>query len=117
MTVAVASTVEAPVTAEDVERVIDGDIRRFINGHCGDVHVSSVSPEGDVHLSFVGACSTCPQLSATFAVSVMPVVRRIPGVRKVTADGVNLSQAALDRVERIFGAAAERRMRRLPVTS
>ena len=100
-----------PATAADVERVIDGDIRRFINGHAGDVHVASVSPEGDVHLSFVGACGTCPQLSATFAVSVMPIVRRIPGVRKVTADGVNISQAALERVEKMFGAAAERRLR------
>lgn len=103
---------QAPLTAADVERVIDGDIRRFINGHCGDVHVASVSPEGDVHLSFSGACGTCPQLSATFAVSVLPVIRRVPGVRRVTADGVNLSQAALERVERIFGAAAERRMKR-----
>lgn len=104
-------TAVAPVTAEDVERVIDGDIRRFINGHAGDVRVASVSPEGDVHLSFIGTCGTCPQIATTFAVSVMPVVRRIPGVRRVTADGVNLSQAALDRVEKIFGAAAGRRLR------
>jgi Fe-S cluster biogenesis protein NfuA len=97
-----------PPTPEQVDGAIDAEVRRFINGHAGDVHVASVSPEGDVHLSFVGACARCPQITATFAVAVMPTIKRVPGVRNVTADGVHVSEAALRRVSQLMGSKVRR---------
>jgi Fe-S cluster biogenesis protein NfuA len=97
-----------PPTPEVIEEAIDLEVRRFINGHAGDVHVASVSPEGDVHLSFVGACARCPQITATFAVAVLPTIRRVPGVRNVTADGVHVSDAALRRVALLLGSSRVR---------
>jgi Fe-S cluster biogenesis protein NfuA len=99
----------APVpTAEAIENAIDTEVRRFINGHAGDVRVASISPEGDVHLTFVGTCARCPQVSATFAVAVLPTIRRVAGVRNVTADGVHISQAALTRVSQLMGSTVRR---------
>lgn len=93
---------EPPVTPETVERRLAERVRRFINSHAGDVHVLDVSPQGDVHLAFGGACAQCPHLSATFAVSVLPAVKSLPGVRSVSADGVTMSDAALRRVAALF---------------
>jgi Fe-S cluster biogenesis protein NfuA len=95
-------------SADDVEEVLERRVRRFINAHAGDVHVEEVSEEGDVRLRFSGACGNCPALSATFAVSVLPVLRSVDGVRRVSADGVHMSDAALERVAKIFGPSTTR---------
>lgn len=97
-----------PVTVAEVEEVLARRVRRFINAHAGDLHVESVSEQGDVRLGFSGACEHCPALSATFAVSVLPVLRSVEGVRTVTADGVHMSEAALERVARLFGPMTTR---------
>jgi Fe-S cluster biogenesis protein NfuA len=99
---------DQPLTPERVEAVLASRVRRFINAHAGDVHVKEVNPNGDVHLAFRGACAQCPALSATFAVSVLPVLKSVPGIRHVTADGVHMSDAALERVARLFGPTTNR---------
>jgi Fe-S cluster biogenesis protein NfuA len=98
----------AALTPGDVEEALARRVRRFINAHAGDVYVQDVTPEGDVHLGFEGACARCPALSATFAVSVLPVLKSVPGVRNVTAEGINMSEAALERVARMFGPTTKR---------
>jgi Fe-S cluster biogenesis protein NfuA len=101
-------TATAELTPDAIEDVLALRVRRFVNAHAGDVHVESVSPEGDVHLAFNGACARCPALSATFAVSVLPVLKSVDGVRNVTADGVHMSEAALQRVATMFGRTTQR---------
>ena len=90
-------------TFDDVESALAKDVRMFINSHAGDVKVVNISEEGDVELAFSGACGKCPALSSTFAIRVLPAVRSVPGVRHVSADNIHVSEAALERVARIFG--------------
>ena len=97
-----------PPTADEIETVLAQRVRPYINAHAGDVHVLEVSRDGDVHLAFDGACGRCPALNATFAISVLPVLRSVPGVRRVSADGVRMSDAALQRVSKMFGPTTHR---------
>jgi Fe-S cluster biogenesis protein NfuA len=96
----------APPTFDDVESALAKDVRMFINSHAGDIKVVNISEEGDVELAFSGACGKCPALSSTFAIRVLPAVRAVPGVRNVSADNIHVSEAALERVARIFGHKA-----------
>jgi Fe-S cluster biogenesis protein NfuA len=95
------------VTADQVEAVLATGVRKYIQTHAGDVHVSKVEDNGDVTVAFSGACGRCPALSATFAIRVMPALKELDGVNNVNAEGVHLSQAAIRRVATLFGAKKE----------
>lgn len=97
----------APPSFEEVESALAKDVRMFINSHAGDVKVVDISDDGDVTVEFSGACGKCPALSATFAIRVMPAVQSVPGVRGVSADNIHISEAALERVARLFGTRGE----------
>jgi Fe-S cluster biogenesis protein NfuA len=92
-----------PPTFEEVESALAKDVRMFINSHAGDIRVVDITDDGDVTVEFSGACGRCPALSATFAIRVMPAVQAVPGVRGVSADNIHISEAALERVARLFG--------------
>jgi Fe-S cluster biogenesis protein NfuA len=74
-----------------VQEILDRDVRPRLQSHAGDVTVASITPEGDVHLAFVGSCSSCPAKPSTAALGVTPVLERIPGVRTVVFDNVWIS--------------------------
>ena len=80
---------------------LDG-VRRRVRAHAGDVEVVSVSAEGDVLLAFKGACASCPAQAMTFGAAVMPAVERLPGVREIMANGMNVSPAAMRRIRTMF---------------
>jgi Fe-S cluster biogenesis protein NfuA len=103
MTVAPTDERMTPPTFAEVESVLAKDVRMFINSHAGDVKVVDITDDGDVTVEFSGACGKCPALSATFAIRVMPAVQSVAGVRGVSADNVHISEAALERVARLFG--------------
>lgn len=107
MTVAPTGARTTPPTFAEVESALAKDVRMFINSHAGDVKVVDISEEGDVQVEFSGACGRCPALSATFAIRVMPAVQSVPGVRGVSADNIHISEAALERVARLFGNRKE----------
>jgi Fe-S cluster biogenesis protein NfuA len=100
----VTSAHDSPrLTRDDVDEVIERRLRRFIRGHAGDVTVEDVTPDGEVHLRFQGACRSCPLINTTFAMSVYPALRELEGVRRVTADGVTITDRALQRIDSMFG--------------
>lgn len=96
------SDAPGPPSFDDVESALARDVRMYINSHAGDVKVVDITEAGDVTLGFSGACGRCPALSATFAIRVLPAVKAVPGVGRVTADNIHISEAALKRVARLF---------------
>lgn len=87
-----------------VMEALDG-VRRRVRAHAGDVEVVSVSDEGDVLLAFKGACASCPAQAMTLGAAVMPAIERLPGVRTIAANGMNVSPAAMRRIRTMFGPA------------
>jgi len=85
----------------EVERHLALHVQRFLDSHAGGVGVRSVRPTGEVELEFKGACASCPALPATFYTAVAPVVRQVPGVTAVTSGAVNISEAAVQRLEKL----------------
>lgn len=86
----------------DVDAALVSEVGRFLDSHGGAVATASVSDDGDVTLSFKGACRACPAAATTFFSKVAPVVRSVPGVRSVTAPNVNISEAAVRRIHAMF---------------
>ncbi|MGD9715200.1 MAG: NifU family protein [Thermomicrobiales bacterium] len=85
----------------EIERHLSLHVQRFLDSHAGSVRVRSVRPTGEVELEFKGACTSCPALPATFYTAVAPVVRQVPGVTAVTSGSVNISEAAVQRLEKL----------------
>lgn len=85
-----------------VEIILDNQIRPLLKIHGGGIDLLDVSPDGDVRLEFQGACRGCALKSVTYALAVRHRLRELPGVREVEVDGVRLSDAALNRVERFY---------------
>ncbi len=86
----------------DVEIILENQIRPLLKIHGGGIDLLDVSPDGDVRLEFQGACRGCALKSVTYALAVRHRLRELPGVREVEVDGVRLSDAALNRVERFY---------------
>lgn len=90
-------------TSRDVQSAVDEAIHqhlgRFLDSHGGAVSAAAVSPAGDVELEFRGACRACPAVAATFYSKVAPLIREVDGVRSVSAPNVNVSEAAVHRIQ------------------
>jgi Fe-S cluster biogenesis protein NfuA len=100
-TVSGASAGDTGASAPNVatlEGVVQAHIRPLLRIHGGDIDVRSVSERGEVELEFQGACRACALKSITYAIGVRERLRHVPGVTDVRIRGVNLSDAALERV-------------------
>lgn len=105
-------TAASPSTgAPDSRAIVDAldGVRRRVRAHAGDVEVVSVSDEGDVLLAFSGTCTSCPAQAVTLGAAVLPVLERLPGVRTIAAQGMNVSPAAMQRIRAMFGAETIKR--------
>jgi Fe-S cluster biogenesis protein NfuA len=103
---------EHGLSTTDIARKVEQElarIRPFIRAHAGDVEVTSVSEDGEVRVTFSGACACCPARGTTFAGAILPAVEAVPGVRSVKADGVNISAAALRRINLLRQTPTRRR--------
>ena len=85
-----------------VRDALDG-VRRRVRAHAGDVEVVSVTDDGQVTLAFTGTCTSCPAQAMTLGAAVLPAIERLPGVRGVHAQGMNVSAAAMRRIRTMFG--------------
>src|SRR4051812_36462525 len=81
-------------------------VRRRLRAHAGDVEVVSVSEAGEVALAFTGACVACPAQAMTFGTAVLPALESLPGVLRVSAQGMTVSAAAMRRIRAMFGPIA-----------
>lgn len=88
---------------QEAERVLHLHVARFLDSHGGAVEIAHVTDEGDVTLSFRGACKACPAAAATFHSKVEPALRKVPGVRSVEAPNSNISAAAIRRILEVTG--------------
>ncbi len=97
--------------APDSRTIVDAldEVRRRIRAHAGDVEVVAISGEGDVLLAFSGTCSSCPAQAMTLGAAVLPALERLPGVRTIVAQGMNVSPAAMKRIRTMFGTETIKR--------
>lgn len=94
---------EPELLRAEIEEVLTGKVGSLLDSHAGAVEVTDVTDDGQVHLTFVGACSHCPSQGVTYASRVLPAVEAIEGVRDVKCSTVNVSRQALHRINRLFG--------------
>lgn len=85
-----------------IEQTLERQIRPLLKLHGGGVTFVDVSADGDIELAFEGACRGCSLKSVTYALGVRQKLMPLPGVRAVRMNGVSLSDAALDRVEKYY---------------
>lgn len=92
----------ARVDTKQVQAAVDAAIHqhlgRFLDSHGGAVAAASVSADGHVTLKFDGACRACPAVAATFYSKVAPLIRRVEGVRSVSAPNVHVAERAVERI-------------------
>ena len=85
-----------------VEQVLETQVRPLVKLHGGGVALVNLTGNGVVELEFEGACRGCSLKSMTYALGIRQKLLPVPGVTAVKMDGVRLSQAALDRVEKYY---------------
>ena len=83
-------------------------VRPRVQAHNGDVSISTITEDGDVHLKFHGACIGCPFQPSTFGAALYAPVAGVDGVREVRLDGARVSPIALARVMRYAGVKPRR---------
>ena len=89
-----------------VERMLATQINPLLKLHGGAASFVSVNDAGEVQLAFEGACKGCSLKSVTYALGIRQKLMPIPGVTEVSIEGVRLSRAALDRVEKYYAGYA-----------
>ena len=87
---------------DQVESVLETQIRPMLRVHGGDISLLEVTPEGCVHLRFEGGCRGCALQGVTFSVGVRQRLLRIEGIEDVRMEGVKVSNAALERAARLY---------------
>lgn len=93
------------ITFERAQAILEQKVRPAIRGHAGDVHVVSVTEQGDVTVEFSGACSACPLRPVTFGTAVLPAFEGVPGVGQVVCESVRMSPHAMRRMASMFGTS------------
>ena len=88
--------------AQTVQQVLDSDLRPLLQFHGGDVRVADVTPEGCVHLEYLGACHGCNLQVVTHFITVQNRLQEINGVSEVVTPGVNVSEAAKRRIKEAY---------------
>lgn len=89
------------VDRQQVETVIADEIRPLLRVHGGDIALLDVT-NGDLELEFIGSCRACALKSVTYAIGIRERLIHLPGVRSVGVAGINLSDAAIERVEQAY---------------
>jgi Fe-S cluster biogenesis protein NfuA len=87
--------------AEQVEQVLDRDIRPFLQSHGGDVEVAGIS-HGVVRVRMFAACGACELKPVTFAARIRATLLTVPGVPDVTCGAVAFSSQRLDQIALFF---------------
>ena len=87
----------------DIEDVIERQIRPVLHIHGGDLLLLDYTETGEVILAFEGACQGCALKSVTYALGVRQKLLPLKGVTKVTVRGVQISEFALKRAEKMYG--------------
>lgn len=90
---------------EQVEAILDSQVRPYLQSHGGDVALVSIDDRCDgveVTVAFQAACRHCELRTVTFAATVRARLRTIPSVRTVTCRQVTATAERLDKIEHFF---------------
>ncbi len=61
-------------------------IRPYLEADGGNVEILEITPSLELHLQFVGACSSCAMSAMTFKAGIEETIRReVPEITKVIA--------------------------------
>ena len=98
-----AALCERPVSIEDrVEAVVREAIVPLLRVHGGGAELVAVE-DGTVRLRYTDACTACRLRPLTMVAAIRPRLLALDGVERVEVDGVRISQAAIERFERLGG--------------
>lgn len=95
-------SVSSAELAKTVDQTVATQIRPMLEVHGGGIDVLEVHDSGDIDVRLTGACRACALKSVTYAIAVRQRLRQISGVRNVSAEGINISDHALKRVETAY---------------
>jgi len=85
----------------DLEAALER-VRILLQSHAGDIEILSVTELGEVTLEFQGTCVSCPAQAMTVGATILPVVEKVEGVRKVNLKSMTVSPAAVKRIREMF---------------
>ena len=69
---------------EEIEKVLDEDVRPMLTTHGGDVELIEVTDEGIVKVRLTGGCAGCPMAQMTLVDVVESAIKsKLPQVKKV----------------------------------
>ncbi len=86
---------------EEIEKVIDSEIRPHLREHYGDIQLLGVK-DGVVEIKLVGQCSGCPSAKYTVEdVIESNLKEKIPAIKKVILRN-EVSQELLDMAKKIL---------------
>lgn len=91
------------VDRQQVETVIADEIRPLLRVHGGDIALLDIT-NGELELEFIGSCRACALKSVTYAIGIRERLIHLPGVRSVAVAGINLSEAAIERVAQAYAS-------------
>jgi Fe-S cluster biogenesis protein NfuA len=73
-------------------------VSRAMAAHGGGIELVDADPRGGVRVRFTGLCAGCQLRPLTFAETIEPALRSVPGVRRVQGDGARISDEAMARL-------------------
>ena len=72
--------------SQQVQTIINDDIRPLLQGHGGDIEFVSVEEDNSVKVKLQGACSGCPGAKMTLKNGVEKILQeKLPQVKEVIA--------------------------------
>ena len=71
---------------EDVEKVLNEEVRPMLSMHGGGIELVDVTEDGTVKVKLTGGCCGCPSAQATLTDVVENAIKaKVPQVKKVEA--------------------------------
>jgi len=71
---------------EEIEKVLNEEVRPMLSLHGGDVKLIEVTDAGLVRVRLTGGCAGCPAAQMTLGTIVEDAIKsKVPGVKKVEA--------------------------------
>lgn len=58
-----------------INNVLQERVAPYLSSHDGGIKLQSISPEGEIRVAFLGACSNCPSLGDTLLNTVDAVIK------------------------------------------
>jgi len=71
---------------EKVKKILDDEIRPWLQADGGDAEVVEITDDGVVKVKLIAACATCPMAQMTLKMGIEKRLKeKVPGVKRVEA--------------------------------